>query len=49
MRLISYEIDYDNILYISVEFSDVMKTIDGLSDQQSILEQATSVSKLMNL
>lgn len=39
LRLISYEIDYDNLEYISVEFSDVMKTMDGMSDAQSVIEQ----------
>ena len=39
LRLISYEIDYDNIEHISVEFSDVMKTLDGMSDAQSVIEQ----------
>lgn len=44
LRLLGYEIDYDNLNEISVDFSDVMKTIDGLSDQRSIIEQATSMA-----
>ena len=44
LRLIEYEIDYDNLPSISVDFSDVLKTADGVSDQKSILEQATSMA-----
>lgn len=44
LRLLSYEIDYDNLSEISVDFSDVMKTIDGLSDQRSIIKQASSMA-----
>ena len=44
LRFISYEIDYDNIARISVDFSDVMKTIDGVSDVQSVLDQAASMA-----
>ncbi len=45
LRLLKYEIDFDNLNTLSsVEFSDVMKTADGLSDQQSIIEKATSMA-----
>lgn len=44
LRLISYEIDYDDLISLSVDFSDVMKTADGLSDEQSIISSAKSIS-----
>ena len=44
LRLIGYEIDYNDLSTISVEFSDVMKTANGEIDQRSIIEQATSMA-----
>lgn len=44
LRLISYEIDYDDLISLSVDFSDVMKTADGLSDEQSVISSAKSIS-----
>lgn len=44
LRLIQYEIDYDNLDSISVEFSDVVKLKDSVSDIQSILDQASSMA-----
>lgn len=44
LRLIEYEIDYDNLSSISVDFSDVMKTADGEVDQRAVIEQATSMA-----
>lgn len=43
LRLLSYEVDYDNLENISVEFSDVMKIPNGASDTRSVLSQAKSM------
>lgn len=44
LRLINYEIDYDDIEDISVEFSDVIRSKDSASDIQSVLDQASSMA-----
>lgn len=44
LRLIGYEIDYDNLEDISVEFSDIRKIGDAIDTLQSILNQANSLS-----
>lgn len=44
LRLINYEIDYDNIEDISVEFSDVIRSKDSASDIQSVLDQASDMA-----
>ena len=44
LRLLNYEIDYDNIEDISVEFSDVIRTKDSASDIQSVLDQASDMA-----
>lgn len=44
LRLISYEIDYDEIGKIDVEFSDVTHILGVISDIQSILKQSKSMS-----
>ena len=44
LRLINYEINYDSLDQITVGFSDVIKTVDGLSDQRSIIEKASSMA-----
>lgn len=44
LRLISYSIDFDNLDNISVEFSDVTKYADGMSDTKSIIDQASSMA-----
>lgn len=44
LRLIKYEIDYDDIDNISVEFSDAVRIKDSVSDIQSILDQASSMA-----
>lgn len=44
LRLISYEIDFDNLSNLSVEFSDVKKFVDGMSDSESIMNQAQSMA-----
>jgi len=44
LRLISYEIDFENSENLSVEFSDVTKSASGLNDIGSILNTATSLA-----
>lgn len=44
LRLIQYEIDYDNIEEISVDFSDVIRSKGSASDIQDVLEQASSMA-----
>ncbi|MCD7810254.1 MAG: hypothetical protein LUG91_00115, partial [Ruminococcus sp.] len=44
LRLIGYEIDYDNLDSLSVDFSDVLKTSDGISDKSSLLNQAATMA-----
>ena len=44
LRLITYEIDFDNLAGLSVEFSDVKKYVDGMSDSESIMNQAQSMA-----
>ena len=44
LRLISYEINFNNIDNLSVTFSDVKKVKDGTSDVESILNQASSMA-----
>ena len=44
LRLLTYEIDYNDLANIYVEFSDVMKLANGLSDMQSIVKQASSMA-----
>ena len=44
LRLIEYDIDYDNFENISVKFSDVTKVKDGITDVQDILKNASSMA-----
>lgn len=44
LRLISYTIDFDDLDGLSVEFSDIKKCADGVSDTESIIKQATSMT-----
>lgn len=44
LRLINYEIDYSNLDDMSVEFSDVTKTADGYSDQQSLMQSMSNMA-----
>lgn len=44
LRLLEYEIDFDNLDELPVEFSDVLKTSNGISDQQSIMNKLTSMT-----
>ncbi len=44
LRLLFYEIDFDNLSNLSVEFSDVMKTANGLTDQKELMQKASSMA-----
>lgn len=44
LRLIEYEIDFDNLENINIQFSDVLSGAGGMSDVESILNQASSMS-----
>lgn len=44
LRLLEYEIDFDNIDSLSVDFSDVLKTASGEEDQKSIMSKIVSMS-----
>ncbi|MCI8371077.1 MAG: tail fiber domain-containing protein [Lachnospiraceae bacterium] len=44
LRLLEYEIDFDNLEQISVEFSDIVKGINGTTDLESIFNQAKSMA-----
>lgn len=44
LRMTKYEIAYDNLEQIDVEFSDVLKTLDGMSDVKSVLDAASAMA-----
>lgn len=44
LRLLDYTIDFSNLSNLSVTFSDVVMTYDGVSDIQSILQSAASMA-----
>ena len=44
LRLLKYNIDFENPDYLEVEFSDVEKYRDGTTDVKSILDQASSMA-----
>ena len=44
LRLISYSIDFDDLDNISIEFSDVKRYVDGVSDSEDIINQAASMA-----
>lgn len=44
LRLIGYDIDFNDLSNAYVEFSDVTKVHDGISDSESILEKASSMA-----
>ena len=48
LRLISYEIDYDDLENIDVEFSDVTNKLGVASDIESILRQSKAISSSYN-
>lgn len=45
LRMMEYEINYEELDKISVSFSDVMRLADGVSDMKSILEQTAHMTK----
>ena len=44
LRLLSYEIHFDDLTTILVEFSTLVKTYDGTSDFKSVIDSATSIA-----
>lgn len=44
LRLLSYEVRFDDLKNLIVEFSDVLSVANGVSDVESILSQAASIS-----
>ena len=44
LRLLEYEIDFGNFNNISVEFSDVTKIKNGITDLESVFSQASSMA-----
>lgn len=48
LRIIEYEIDYDNLDNILIVFSDVQRSENGVSDSESIIKQATSMATSYN-
>lgn len=45
LRLLEYEIDYDNLSNLStVDFSDVLRIINGISDSKSIFEKTAAMT-----
>lgn len=48
LRLISYEIDYENLNDLNVNFSDVFKIDEGYVDLQSLMSNVKSISTSYN-
>ena len=44
LRLLSFEVDYDSLETINVEFSDVRHTADSISHQMAIMAKASSLA-----
>lgn len=44
LRLVSYQIDFEDLDNISIEFSDVKQVANGVSDSEDILSQAASMA-----
>lgn len=44
LRIINYEIDYDDLSKLSVTFSDVVEQLGAISDLKDILNQSKSIS-----
>lgn len=44
LRLLDYEINFDNLQNIAITFSDVSTVRDGLNDVESVLNQASSIA-----
>lgn len=48
LRLVNYELDFENLEELSVEFSDLTKIKDSISDIQSILSKSNSMASSYN-
>ena len=48
LRLLDYEINFEDITNIAITFSDVKKVASGVTDLESILNQASSMSTSYN-
>lgn len=44
LRLLFYEIDFDDIEDLNVEFSDITKTVNGLTDQKALMQKTSSMA-----
>lgn len=45
LRLVGFDLDYDNLNNLDIEFSDVVKKIGVMSDIENILSQSQSIAK----
>lgn len=48
LRLVDYEIEYDNLEHITIDFSDTTITPDSITDIKSIIDSAKSISTTYN-
>lgn len=48
LRLISYSVDFNNLLNLSTEFSNLTKTANGLNDVKSVIKQASNMATSYN-
>ena len=48
LRLLSFEVDYDSLETINVEFSDVRHTADSISHQMAVMAKASSLASTYN-
>lgn len=48
LRLISYEIDFDDLTIITTKFSDLTKTADGLNDIKNIIKNSKTMATSYN-
>ena len=44
LRLVKYELDFDRLEELQVEFSDVTRTADGIVDMESLLSRTQSMA-----
>lgn len=44
LRLVDYQIEFDDLDNIDITFSDVVQSVDGISDVESILNKASSMA-----
>lgn len=48
LRLISYSVDFNNLLNLSTEFSNLTKTANGFNDVKSVIKQASNMATSYN-